>query len=173
MGNDPKFEHSIPNAWMASTPGHPFFLAFIQFFNNKVDELKHKRKKLPEAEHVTGPAALYAAINQYEVDQTRPGNRVNDDVAKMVREGPFAHLSDRAHQVLLLPSHYIYPYSWGPDGSKVRKTCWVLSRWFNADMCKKRLEVERKKSISITYWSHTHTPSGHNKGNMKHLDADS
>ncbi|EQL00477.1 hypothetical protein G6O67_002487 [Ophiocordyceps sinensis] len=173
MGNDAKFEHSIPNAWMASTPGHPFFLAFVHFFNDKVKELKQKRKKLPEAEHVTGPAALFAAINRYEQDKTRSGNRLNEDVAKMVHEGPFAHLPDRVHQVLLLPSHYIYPYSWGSDGSKVRNVCWVLSASFSSETCKKTLEVERMKSISITYWSHTHTPLGHNKGNMKHLEADS
>lgn len=173
MGNDPKFEHSIPNAWMASTPGHPFFLLFLQFFNDTVSELKWRRKKLPMAEHVTGPAALFDAINRYNKDKASSGIQLNDEVANLVREGPFASLADRAHRVLLLPSHYIYPYSWGPDGSRVRSVCWVLGRWFNPEACKKTLEVERKKSISITYWSHTHTSSGHDEANMRRLEADS
>ena len=30
MSNDTAFEHNIPNAWMASTPGHPFWLFCLQ-----------------------------------------------------------------------------------------------------------------------------------------------
>ena len=30
MGSDDKFEHGVPNAWMASVPGHPFWLFCLQ-----------------------------------------------------------------------------------------------------------------------------------------------
>ncbi|KJZ76631.1 hypothetical protein HIM_03967 [Hirsutella minnesotensis 3608] len=172
MGIDPSFAHSIPNAWMASTPGHPFFLSFLQSLTENVKKLKRKWGKMPEAEHVTGPAALREAIIRYESDKVRFGYGLGEQVSDMVRKGPFAKAAIREHQVLLLPNHFIYPYSWGSDGINVRQTCWVLSKTFDAEKCKAAVEVERMKSISITYWSHTHTPSGHDNANMKHLEAD-
>ena len=30
MGTDEDFEHGLPNAWMASVPGHPFWLFCLQ-----------------------------------------------------------------------------------------------------------------------------------------------
>ena len=167
MGDDPEFEHSIPNAWMASTPGHPFFLVHIEGVNQRVKKGKIKGL-LPEA--VTGPITLRDAIVDYEVGKVKHGNSISEKVEEVKKLGPFPEPDPRDHQVVLLPSEIVYPYSWGSDGKPVRNVCWVLKNSFNPEECKRQLEVGRKESISITYWSHTHTRTGQNTKSMKHVD---
>eukprot|EP00877_Chromochloris_zofingiensis_P006659 jgi/Chrzof1/2246/Cz11g08085.t1 len=55
MGNDTSWEHSIPNAFMASVPQHPFWLMVLF----KVQQLAAKNV---QPEHVTGPVALQRAV---------------------------------------------------------------------------------------------------------------
>ncbi|PFH59577.1 hypothetical protein XA68_12145 [Ophiocordyceps unilateralis] len=171
MGDDPDFQHSIPNAWMLSTPGHPFFLHFLRTIDEQVMDIKANNKSWPDAESLTGPVALREAIAKYEEDKVRRGRRMKDRITQLVKDGPFGESDDLDHQVFLLPSSFIYPYSWGSDGEPIRGQCWVLSDGFDADKCKELLEVRQAKSICITYWSHTHTPTGHDFDNMKHIEG--
>lgn len=54
MGPDPSFEHSIPNAWFASSrPGHPFWLLPIRFASLVEGE------KREEPEWTTGPVGVW------------------------------------------------------------------------------------------------------------------
>jgi hypothetical protein len=168
MGDNPGFEHSIPNAWMASVPGHPFFLQpvlKVQEYMQNTGLSNSLNFLLPES--LTGPIALREAIMEYEVNRVKYGNKLDDWTANLVQTGPFASQLDIPHEVILLPRHVIYPYSWGADGEDVRDVCWVLRDDFNQEECKRRLQVEIKGSISITYWSHTHSPTGENTENIK------
>lgn len=167
MGDNPDFEHSIPNAWMAATPGHPLYLVHTEAIDRKVREGK-AAGLLPES--LTGPVALREAIVNYEIGRVRHGLAVDEKVETVRKHSPFADAEHRDHRVVLLPSEVVYPYSWGADGESTRDVCWVLKDGFDPDKCKKRLEVERKKSVSITYWSHTHSPDGANAENMKHIE---
>lgn len=169
MGNDPGFAHSIPNAWMASTPGHPFFLAAIQHVMELYNRTQEGNKVFDLPESVTGPVSLRDAIAEYEKNKVLNGPHVSPVVNDLIHVGPFAHDPSEHHQVLLLPSHMIYPYSWGGDGQGARDVCWVLQDTYDANQCKRRLDVHQKGSISITYWSHTHSPSGHSEENMAHI----
>ncbi|PHH79532.1 hypothetical protein CDD80_4529 [Ophiocordyceps camponoti-rufipedis] len=174
MGTDPDFAHSIPNAWMASTPGHPFFLHFLQTIDDRTRDITANNKSWPSAEGLTGPVALREAIAKYEEEKVRRGSRLKERVAQLVRDGPFDESDDENehdHRVFLLPSSVVYPYSWWADGESVRPVCWVLSEGFNAERCKEVLQVGQAKSISITYWSHTHTPTGHSDDNLKHIQG--
>lgn len=170
MGNNPGFEHSIPNAWMASTPSHPFFLQpaiNVDKYMQNVGFGEGHDFVLPES--LTGPVALREAIMDYEVNRVKHGNRLDDGTANVVQTGPFAGRQETPHEVILLPREIIYPYSWGEDGEDVRDVCWVLRARFDPEECKRRLRVEAEGSISITYWSHTHLPTEDNKENIKFI----
>jgi hypothetical protein len=154
MGNDPEFKHSIPNAWMASTPAHPFFLVLPA----TVDEKLLDNGAPPE--YLTGPVALRDSIVTYETSKITKGNDLGRDISR-VRQGiSFPNNQTLDHQLVLLPSDLIYPYSWGEDGKSHEDLCWVLKETYNADQCKAILEVDKKGSICITYRSHNHGPNG-------------
>lgn len=172
MGYDESFEHSIPNAWMASTPGHPFFLRSIQEFEDLFNQSEHSSLSFewPAPEHLTGPVALRSALLQYEETKTHRNGLVNQYVEDLVQRLPFAAHPPKDHHVLVLPSHMVYPYSWDSDGSSFRDECWVLREGFDPDRCKNSLRTKRKGTISITYWSHSHTIFGHDVDNMRHLE---
>jgi len=52
MGDNPNFEHSIPNAAMASVPGHPFWVEVLNY-------IYVYRNMNWGAELLTGPAMLF------------------------------------------------------------------------------------------------------------------
>ena len=166
MGDNPDFKHSIPNAWMAATPGHPFFLVHMEAVDRRVRE-GNVAGVLPEL--ITGPVSLREAIASYEAGKAKDGLSLDPKVNSM-KHSPFADAISADHQVVLLPSEIIYPYSWGPDGKSVRNECWVLKNSFDPEKCKEKLEVQKKGSISITYWSHTHSVDGKNTDNIKYID---
>ena len=56
MGPPDDHPHNLPNAWMASEPGHPFWLMMLL-------QIVQAPKDQP-AEHVTGPVALKRAVEQ-------------------------------------------------------------------------------------------------------------
>ncbi|KFY85219.1 hypothetical protein V500_08611 [Pseudogymnoascus sp. VKM F-4518 (FW-2643)] len=163
MGTDESFENSIPNAWMASSPGHPFFLMPPLSVRTRIAKSKsfiywlfHKIS----AEDWTGPAALYNAILDFNT------KGLSKEAAALAAVGPFASLAKKTKpEIVLLPSHWIYPYDW--TVKEPRSLCSAEAKTFNAKACKERLEVDKKGGISITYWSHTH--SGKN-GNSKNID---
>jgi mannosyltransferase OCH1-like enzyme len=63
--SDEKFEHSIPNAWMASTsPGHPFWLRPLAFVRDNI--FKRKYNRAPEG--LTGPVALKTCVDTWQED---------------------------------------------------------------------------------------------------------
>lgn len=169
MGNDPDFEHSIPNAWMASTPGHRFFLAALQDFMDLYNQTTREGREFPLPESMTGPVVLRDALARYESNKVLHGPGISDAVAGLARGGPFPHTPAEEARVLLLPSHALYAYSWAGGGEDVRDMCWVLNDGFDAGRCKDALDTRGRGSISITYWSHTHSPTGHEEENMKHI----
>lgn len=166
MGDNPDFKHSIPNAWMAATPGHPFFLVHMEAVDRRVRE-GSVAGITPEL--ITGPVSLREAIFSYEDVKQRNGMSIDSKLDTVKKGSPFASAKATDHEVVLFPSEIIYPYSWGPDGKPVRSVCWVLKNSFDPDKCKEKLEVEKKGSISITYWSHTHTKTGQNTKNIQHV----
>lgn len=152
MGDNPEFEHSIPNAWMVSTPAHPFFLVLPNTINERVQD---KSANFDLVESLTGPVALRESLVEYETRKIKNGDNLGAVYDKIAQKVPFTHNQKLENQVIKLPSEMIYPYSWGADGAKYRDMCWVKTKTYNADSCKKALEVTRKGSVSITYWSHS------------------
>ncbi|KAL5611873.1 hypothetical protein BROUX41_000555 [Berkeleyomyces rouxiae] len=168
MGTDKQFEHSIPNAWMASTPGHPFFLLPME---SVLARFGHKKQWLALPETVTGPVALRQAILKYRrlYNWRLLPKTLEKDLAHRIATGPFEKRSDLKHSVNLLHHNIIYPYSWGPDNYDVSEICWVLQDTYSPEKCKEALDTKGKGSVVITYWSHTHSPVGHSEENMDYI----
>jgi hypothetical protein len=176
MGTDNNFGHSIPNAWMTSPPAHPFWNLMLEWARDRIDH-----HATPEA--VTGPVALRDGILEYTKSEHHPSPKGKAaeggantptprhskriDLHADARAETLRHVTlSRPHDVVILPFHDIYPYSWSRDGQFVRDVCWSLSDSFNETRCKELLAVDRWESTAITYWSHSWDDKGHNSGNL-------
>jgi len=181
MGTDDDSPHSIPNAWMASPPAHPFFHLVLEWARDHIDHGSHDSPGTPEP--VTGPIALRDGVLEYAKTQyhpipmngildsgvdtglLRPINRTEsypEARAQTLRHVTFS----RPHDVVILPFYHIYPYSWQRDGSFVSDVCWSAAASFNETRCKELLAVDRWPSTAITYWSHSWNDDGHDADNL-------
>ena len=177
MGTVDGFSHSIPNAWMASTPGHPFWMFPLQECARQI----HENKNI-SPEGLTGPEVLHRATNKYH-ENFGLSNETHkpDDLDRYFTEDEqgkvgletynlFNHGKNLKHDVEVLPFHYIFPYSWAGDGAMFRRYCWVVNKDFDAQKCKDLVAVDRWGSYQITYWSHSWTAEGHDEGHMERLN---
>ncbi|EAW13768.1 glycosyltransferase family 32 protein [Aspergillus clavatus NRRL 1] len=148
---------AVPNGWMASPPGHPFWLMAILFV------LEH-----PEGtgdgsvEGLTGPGALSLMIKNYYAHSG--AESMKQHVCHRIRQRQPSwslfceeeYLNDeRLHDALvLLPRQQIYPFSWADDQDSV---CLAAhdNPLFNADECKRLMDVEAWPSYFITYCTHS------------------
>ncbi|KAK7893957.1 hypothetical protein LTR67_006658 [Exophiala xenobiotica] len=170
MGLDNGESNSIPNAWMASTPGHPFFLLVLEHVMKSMKE-ESPGDKSPE--EVTGPAVLYDRINEYLGEEgIYEGERLDKYVSKNPTAKQFTPRKGLGHSIEVLPFQYIFPYSWQRDGEAFRDVCWATKETFSAERCKQLLATDHWPSYAITYWSHTWAGEGHDQGNVDHLDID-
>ncbi|KAK4693343.1 hypothetical protein P7C71_g4039, partial [Lecanoromycetidae sp. Uapishka_2] len=169
MGTDPDFDQSIPNAWMASTPGHPFWLLPLEAC------AEHQNGGWGP-EDLTGPAALFHAVLEYqEKYHDGKGKKLDRHYAKSGWSRSYKHSSYNTpalppHSLEILPFWEIYPYSWHRDGQMYREVCWVSQPTFNATKCKLLLALEHWNSHSITYWSHSWNREGHSEESLDALN---
>ncbi|KAJ3029367.1 hypothetical protein HDV00_009619 [Rhizophlyctis rosea] len=128
MGEDKDFQHSLPNAWLASSRGHPFWLHVLGEIMGRVE------RGVREAEFVTGPVVLRQALHNYL--QRVPENE--------------------RQPVHVLDPGVIYPYDW--HASRGVPFCWGGSpKTFNETACKDHFEAHgrpNEKAYMITYWTH-------------------
>ncbi|KAL2891823.1 Inositol phosphoceramide mannosyltransferase 3 [Ceratocystis lukuohia] len=112
MGTDEQFEHSIPNAWMASTPGHPFFLLPLESVLKRFSREK-QWTDLPE--DVTGPVALRRAILKYQKHYIweKSPEALENDMERYISAGSYKMRPDLKHTVQLLHHDVIYPLQMG------------------------------------------------------------
>jgi hypothetical protein len=170
MVRDESHDNSIPNAWMASTPGHPFFMHMLVAASQNI--VHGSTSASPEVQ--TGPVALFNGIKQYNsLLKSHPGDveepihmfeAFGDEDNKPLR--PF-HGNQWKTEVVILPAHAIYPYSWMIDGAAFKEVCSAESSGFDSETCKSRIQVDRWPSYAITYWSHTWTSDGHQTENLQ------
>jgi hypothetical protein len=165
MGTDRAFEHSIPNAWMAASPGHPFFLMPLASARAEIAKSRSFLHRLwydyPSAEQMTGPIALRKLVNRYEA------HGLDREAIGLAANSPFAEEFVNAKQaIVLLPNHWVYPFNWN-EGDALRAICSVEQESFDSQRCKEVLEVGSRGSMSITYWSHTHRGKGIDEKNIE------
>ncbi|KAK4939875.1 hypothetical protein LTR10_019943 [Elasticomyces elasticus] len=166
MGTDPGFSNSIPNAWMASTPGHPFFLLVVQSVK---DSMGWGSRKGPE--DLTGPARLYKMLEEYFTAGKFKGEKLDKHVASIPTAKQFTPREGLDHSIEVLPFNNIFPYSWERDGEAVRDVCWATQDTFSAERCKLLLATEHWPSYAITYWSHTWAGEGHDEDNVNAISS--
>ena len=72
MGNDASYSNSVPNAFLASTPGHPFWLGPLDYVRQNIDALdpnlpaQFRGGEANGPEELTGPVPLWRAVNAFE-----------------------------------------------------------------------------------------------------------
>ena len=151
MGTDSESEHSIPNTWMASTPGHPFWLLPLERIKDHV-----KNGGSPEA--LTGPISLPDRVKEYQDHYHGESGSLDDHYAHSRRGSLYP--ARELESLEILPFWMIYPYPWQRDGDAYRNHCLVGQTGFNATRCKEVLTVEAWGSWSVTYWSHSWDADG-------------
>ncbi|KAL4964895.1 glycosyltransferase family 32 protein [Aspergillus stella-maris] len=163
---DPEGLGAIPNGWMASPPGHPFWLL-------PVLSVLSNPKGDGSVEGMTGPGILGPLIKQY-FNGRRNGEAeaasLRRQLCKRVQgiqpswdlfcpeHSPEDGIAgnELKHSLVLLPREQIYPFSWVDDGDV--KSCLGSkgnSQLFDPDACKRRMDVDAWPSYFITYCTHT------------------
>ena len=177
MGNDYSKKHSIPNAWMASTPSHPFWLLPL----NLVASGTKPYGDWPEA--VTGPDALFYLVNEYlknysgdDDAEARFGEYLRRSelrglyVGSLSEKNPRASAGERRHEMVLLGKETIFPYWWGEKD--LESVCRAGAEGFDPETCKDILDVQALGSWSVTYWSHSwNKEGGHDEGHLSAMES--
>lgn len=170
MGLDDNSRPSLPNAWFASTPGHPFWVLPLEFAESNINEIDN-------AEGLSGPGALFDVVKEYN------DNYTGDDMDYHYAQGGWRHLFPQPVQILsdpidhtltTLPHWEIYPYSWLPLESPYQPFCWTRAELFNEEMCKLLLGTADRGSHTITYWSHSwgDDGDGHDQKGLKSISRE-
>ncbi|KAL4916855.1 nucleotide-diphospho-sugar transferase [Aspergillus aurantiobrunneus] len=153
---------AIPNGWMASPPGHPFWLLPVLYVleNPKGDG---------SVEGMTGPGILGPLIKQYysngrnglrrqlcrRIQAVQPGWELFCGPSSSVEDEGGLPGEDLEHALVLLPREQVYPFSWVDDGDV--KACLGSkgNEQFDPWACKRRMDVDAWPSYFITYCTHT------------------
>jgi len=160
MGTDDNFGGSIPNAWMASTPGLPFWL----LPSEAAEDLSSQSGIGPES--TTGPNAWNDQVNVYDRGFRGGKGAGGKKLDQRYARSGWRHLYKASITIVrvlyaapqclvVLPTYEIYPYSWWRDGDMFRDLCALPAETFNAKKCKLLLDLEHWGSHSITYWGHS------------------
>ncbi|RLL96551.1 hypothetical protein CFD26_105444 [Aspergillus turcosus] len=148
---------AVPNGWMASPPGHPFWLMNIVFL------MEH-----PEGtgdgsvEGLTGPGVLSLMIKHY--NENFKNESLRRHVCDRVRqrqpswsifcEEEYVHNERLRDALILLPRQQIYPFSWVDDKNSVCLAAFNNPE-FDPDECKRLMDVDAWPSYFITYCTHS------------------
>ncbi|PWY68912.1 hypothetical protein BO83DRAFT_317426, partial [Aspergillus eucalypticola CBS 122712] len=141
---------AVPNGWMASPPGHPFWLLpvihVIENPNGNGDG---------SVESLTGPGALGTMLHKYYEDFE--DSSVRTHVCRTVRrwspawdlycgpEGSEDEVGAKADKMVVLPRQQIYPYSWADDKHPA-----CLAAWGNPDFNPDELQLKDAHSQNGT-----------------------
>ncbi|KIM27192.1 glycosyltransferase family 32 protein [Serendipita vermifera MAFF 305830] len=129
MGED-SYEHSIPNAFMASSGlYHPFWLQPLEYVKMHWNDERYNK----QPEELTGPVALRACVKEWEKGQQ-----------KRQDAGEFA-------EITVLSNEKIYPFSWYDSPQAHKCLCRTHSPHFNELQCK----WAHPNAWTLTYWTHT------------------
>jgi mannosyltransferase OCH1-like enzyme len=145
MGRDPSFEHSIPNAIMASKARQSFWLLAIAFAVDRLDQSLRRTESRPE--WLTGPVLLKDTVDFYVSHSRR---QVCDTVVRLCPELAQQVEDSCFGTVELLPPPVWYPVNWNNFIQTVFR-----KRMFR-EKAVLRLETARRlfpRAFIVTYWS--------------------
>lgn len=164
--------HSIPNAFMASTPRHPLWLLPLSKILRRMgaDRAGHLHgEAMPTTdeidayvgtESITGPVALLNAVHAYRswMGHTASALTTTDVVDPALSTS--LDLAPRHHATIVFDTPIIYPFSWAiePHMSPVYLHCRAsggLFAQFDPVRCQDFTRAFERGARTITYWSHT------------------
>jgi len=129
MGDD-TYEHSIPNAFLASSlSGHPFWIRPLEFVNKYWNDTD--LNGLPE--YLTGPVALRNCTKQWLAEERATLSEPNVNRVQVIEDGK------------------IYPFSWTASATLNWCLCRAHSPWFSESKCNGLYP----DAWTITYWTHS------------------
>ncbi|KAJ3122765.1 hypothetical protein HK098_002492 [Nowakowskiella sp. JEL0407] len=132
LSSNLKFPHNIPNAWMASRPGHPFWILALDMIMGRSQRFPMWYLKwFKNVEWLTGPIALYDVVTVWN---------------ELVERYGFSDLH-------FTPPGVIFPYDWNSMRQSHKEYCSAEVATFNPHKCKKL--VLKPYSFAISYWSHS------------------
>lgn len=125
MSDEYGFEHNVPNAWLASSPGHPFWIDML-----KSIQASSKGGDAGSVESITGPVRLYHSLARY-------------------RQLPGEHAP-----IIYAKEGLIFPFDWHRS-VKFAEFCSAQLDSFDDAACKAEIALVYPNAYSITYWSHS------------------
>lgn len=151
MGSDRSHPHSIPNDWMASSAGHPFFLLPLSVI------LHSKEHRLLKPEDETGPVPLRTQILRYKADFEDEQEDLDSYLRSSLPSSLFRTQAPRHPATLtILDEHIIHPFSWTLGSHNTQgKRCLAYLHTFDPEACKELLRVQEKGTHAVAYWTHS------------------
>ncbi|GJQ10672.1 hypothetical protein GpartN1_g2463.t1 [Galdieria partita] len=161
MENNFRLDDAIPNAIMASVPGHPFWLLCIR----KVID-RHFLGFRGTETNFSGSLVLKEAYQ----DWRRIHNYTEFEGANNIRikgmetrEGSF-NGDDLfpCQEVTLEPKGVLYPYSWVWEPKEIKIACDFSKESSNPDedLCTAKILNKYPEAYSITFWTHSWSAKG-------------
>ena len=124
LGSNSPPEHSVPNSFMASVPGHPFWM----FCLARMLSADLNRRVGSYVETMTGPIMLKQALDEYNAQQ-------QDKEADA--------------DVVVVSQPLLYPIVWS-DPATHHADC----RWGAANYSSKACHSHFEDAYAVTYWAH-------------------
>ena len=148
MGSDRSFEHSIPNAMMASTPHQIFWLLALTLAIERLDAVDEAVLGSSKPEWLTGPVLMRDAVLLYEVMSPQELWKRCAQVLKKIDSLPEA----RYGKITLLPSEEWYPVNWDNPLHQMFRDRMIKDHVVpSPQLVRKTL----KNATLVTYWTHS------------------
>jgi hypothetical protein len=145
MGRDRDFEHSIPNAIMASKSRQAFWLLTIAFAIDRLQQSAGKSDTRPE--WFTGPILLKDAVDFY---MSHTDQEISDFISKFAPELAAAARESNFGKITVLPRPVWYPVNWNNFIQTFFRKKMFLE---NGVLEKSKARRLFPKAYIVTYWS--------------------
>jgi mannosyltransferase OCH1-like enzyme len=145
MGSDDSFEHSIPNAIMASKSKQAFWLLAIAFAADRLQQSQQRNDTRPE--WLTGPVLLKDTVDFY---MSHSQKEISDCILKFCPELQPDVASSNFGIIRILPPSVWYPVNWNN----------FIQTFFRNKMFREKGVLDRTnarrifpRAFIVTYWS--------------------
>jgi hypothetical protein len=134
MSGDVDYPHNIPNAWMASQPGHPFWLFLAKTIKEAAGAELEEDKSGGEmkAEEATGPVALKRAYDTWR-----------------------CVLGDADADVAALPAGYVFVSDWHDEEARIRFDGVCNGTRITSPIVRRRCLAAYPNAHVLTWWTHS------------------